>query len=87
MLADAPDGMPDTLDGVAAGEALDDVPAEGAVGGGALDRCVAGGRLLDAVVAAGGAVVALAGLGGTLEALRLMAELPLLWYPSVARIM
>ena len=47
---------------------------------------VAGGAL-DGVVLGGGVVVVRTGLGATLEPLRDTLELPLLWYPSVARIM
>ena len=45
------------------------------------------GGLLDGVLGADGADVVEAGLGGTVAPFRRMLELPLLWYPSVARIM
>jgi hypothetical protein len=59
---------------------------------GVLDGVLVRGRVL-AAVAEEGAVVVRAALGGTLpppellEPFRVMSELPLLWYPSVARIM
>jgi hypothetical protein len=57
------------------------------VGDPALGVVLAEGGALDVVLAGGGAAVVGTGVGVAVELLRTMFELPLLWYPSVARIM
>ena len=77
---------------VADGVVLSVLVPDGVLGGvlvadAVLDKVLVADGELDSVLVAGGAVVVRTGLGGTPEPFRVMSELPLLWYPSVARIM